>query len=61
MDYAENRGFEYQKTISFSIFAENVRDELGRGGRYEIGNLSATGFTLYINSFLDNVIKSWAP
>ncbi len=34
IDPVENRGFEYHTGISFSFFAQNVRGELGRGGRY---------------------------
>lgn len=54
-DFVENKGFEYHELFSFSIFARNVRDELGRGGRYKIGDKSATGVTLYVNSFIDKL------
>lgn len=54
-DFAEDRGFEYHTTFSFSIFAKDIRDELGRGGRYEIGDMSATGFTVYINAFAEKI------
>lgn len=58
-DFIENRGFEYHQTFSFSIFAREIRDELGRGGRYAIANdggfLHATGFTVYINAFAEKV------
>lgn len=55
VDFVENKGFEYHDMFAFSLFAANVRDELGRGGRYNIGNLSATGVTVYINSFIDRM------
>jgi ATP phosphoribosyltransferase regulatory subunit len=54
-DFIENRGFEYHDTFSFSLFGKSIRDEIGRGGRYKIGNLSATGFTIFINSFADKL------
>lgn len=54
-DFAEDRGFEYHDTFSFSIFSKDIRDELGRGGRYSIGDMSATGFTVYINSFAEKI------
>jgi ATP phosphoribosyltransferase regulatory subunit len=57
IDPGEFRGFEYKTGIAFTLFADNVRGELGRGGRYEIarqdGHLeTATGFTVYIDSLL---------
>jgi ATP phosphoribosyltransferase regulatory subunit len=50
-DFIENRGFEYHDTFSFSLFGKSIRDEIGRGGRYKIGKLRATGFTIFIKSF----------
>ncbi|RMF08825.1 MAG: ATP phosphoribosyltransferase regulatory subunit [Alphaproteobacteria bacterium] len=57
IDPGEFRGFEYKTGIGFTLFADNVRGELGRGGRYEIERADgsrepATGFTLYIDSLL---------
>ena len=57
IDPTESRGFEYHKTISFSIFSRQSRNELGRGGRYEItsqdnSTQDATGFTLYVGDLL---------
>ena len=65
VDPVENRGFEYHTGVSFTFFAKNVRGELGRGGRYVVGNgaengagnsagETATGFTL----FMDTVLRS---
>jgi ATP phosphoribosyltransferase regulatory subunit len=54
-DFIENRGFEYHDIFSFSLFGKSIRDEIGRGGRYSIGNLRATGFTIFINSFADKL------
>ncbi|MBV6633411.1 MAG: ATP phosphoribosyltransferase regulatory subunit [Alphaproteobacteria bacterium] len=34
VDPLERRGFEYQTGLSFTLFARDVRGELGRGGRY---------------------------
>lgn len=57
IDPGEFRGFEYKTGIGFTLFADNVRGELGRGGRYEIERAdgsreTATGFTVYIDSLL---------
>lgn len=54
VDPVEHRGFEYQTGLSFTLFAKGVRGELGRGGRYVIGEKQepATGFSLYLDSVL---------
>jgi ATP phosphoribosyltransferase regulatory subunit len=59
VDAVERRGFEYQKGLSFTIFAKNVRGELGRGGRYLAGEdlmegagETATGVTLFTDTVL---------
>ena len=53
LDPVEYRGFEYQTGVSFTLFAEGVRGELGRGGRYrtEAGE-AATGVSLYMDSIM---------
>ena len=57
VDAVERRGFEYQKGLSFTIFARGVRGELGRGGRYLAGEdlmegagETATGVTLFTDT-----------
>lgn len=58
LDPAEFRGFEYHTGIAFTLFARNVRGELGRGGRYVTpAGEPATGFTLY----LDSVMRALPP
>jgi ATP phosphoribosyltransferase regulatory subunit len=66
VDPVENRGFEYQTGVSFTIFAPGVRGELGSGGRYRAtldgtvdaegvvldGGQPATGVTLYIDTLM---------
>ena len=54
VDPGEYRGFEYHNGPSFALFADGVRGELGRGGRYggRQGIEEATGFTLYMDSLL---------
>ncbi len=49
LDPSERHGFEYQSWFGFTLYAENVRGELGRGGTYCIGGSDepATGFSLY--------------
>lgn len=58
LDPGEFRGFEYHTGIAFTLFARNVRGELGRGGRYTApAGETATGFTLY----LDSVMRALPP
>jgi ATP phosphoribosyltransferase regulatory subunit len=57
IDPVENRGFEYHTGVTFTLFARNVKGELGRGGRYIAGNGNgggepATGVTLFMDSVL---------
>jgi len=54
LDAVEHRGFEYQTGLSFTLFAEGVRGELGRGGRYISAGSGeeATGVSLYLDSVL---------
>lgn len=53
LDPVEYRGFEYQTGVSFTIFAEGVRGELGRGGRYITATGEpATGFSLFLDSIM---------
>ena len=66
VDPVERRGFEYQTGVSFTLFLEGVRGELGRGGRYPLIGYGApdevaTGCTLYMDTLLravpDNVAE----
>ncbi len=56
IDPLESRGFEYHSAIGFTLFAKDVRGELGRGGRYDVRFASeeksetAAGFTLYMDT-----------
>lgn len=53
VDPVESRGFEYHTGISFTLFAQGVRRELGCGGRYLTpSGEPATGFTLYLTSLM---------
>lgn len=58
LDPGEQRGFEYYKGIGFSLFAKNVRGELGKGGRYRVNDDEpATGFSLYLDPILQALPK----
>ncbi|MBC8241105.1 MAG: ATP phosphoribosyltransferase regulatory subunit [Alphaproteobacteria bacterium] len=62
IDPGESRGFEYQTGVSFSLFAQGVRGELGRGGRYPLASgETAIGFTLYLDSLMRAVPEPAAP
>jgi ATP phosphoribosyltransferase regulatory subunit len=57
IDPVENRGFEYHAGVTFTLFARDVRGELGRGGRYRTGMANgedepATGVTLFMDSIV---------
>lgn len=62
IDPLERHGFEYHTGISFSFFSSNSKEELGRGGRYIVGNSEekAVGFTLMINA-LKRTAKKTKP
>lgn len=58
LDPTERHGFEYQSWIGFSIFADGVRNEIGRGGSYTIlhedgSEEPAIGFSLYADAIID--------
>ena len=58
LDPTERHGFEYQSWLGFSLFAEGVRSEVGRGGTYVVvdgrgGEEPATGFSLYADPILE--------
>jgi ATP phosphoribosyltransferase regulatory subunit len=58
IDPVEIRGYEYHEGVTFSLFAESLSGELGRGGRYRTGNGGggggepSTGFTLFVDALL---------
>jgi ATP phosphoribosyltransferase regulatory subunit len=58
VDLVESRGFKYHTGVTFTVFAKNIRGELGRGGRYLAGSEGkkesepATGITLFMDSVL---------
>ena len=58
LDPTERHGFEYQSWIGFSLFADGVRGEVGRGGSYIICHAdgreeAAVGFSLYLDPLID--------
>lgn len=58
LDPTERHGFEYQSWIGFSIFAQGVRGEIGRGGSYTViheggAEEPAIGFSLYPDAIVD--------
>ena len=56
MDVLEQCGFEYHKSLGFTLFSSNIRGELGRGGCYDVhfgqgeDDELARGFTLYMDT-----------
>jgi len=58
LDPTERHGFEYQRWIGFSFFADGVRGEVGRGGAYTVMHPDgrsepAVGFSLYVDGLVD--------
>jgi ATP phosphoribosyltransferase regulatory subunit len=58
LDPTERHGFEYQTWIGFSIFADGVRGEIGRGGSYAVmhedgSEEPAMGVSLFVDPILD--------
>lgn len=61
IDPLEHRGLTYETGISFTLYASDVRGELGGGGRYRLStgdDDTATGFTLYMDSILPALPKA---
>lgn len=59
LDPTERHGFEYQSWFGFSLFAEGVSGEIGRGGSYTIVHPdgreeAAIGFSLYCDPLVDS-------
>ena len=54
VDMTEQRGFLYHSGVCFSLFANGFRGEIGRGGRYLVGEAfePAVGFSVYIDPLL---------
>jgi ATP phosphoribosyltransferase regulatory subunit len=66
IDPTERHGFEYQSWFGFSLFAENISSEIGRGGSYVIVSPDgteepATGFSLYPDALLESPTPAKAP
>lgn len=58
LDPTERHGFEYQSWIGFSLFADGLTGEAGRGGSYTIVHADgeeepAIGFSLYLDPLVD--------
>ncbi len=58
LDPTERHGFEYQSWVGFSLFAEGLAGEAGRGGSYTILHAdgreeAAVGFSLFLDPLVD--------
>jgi ATP phosphoribosyltransferase regulatory subunit len=65
LDPTERHGFEYQSWLGFSLFAEGLAGEVGRGGTYTILHENgreepAVGFSIYPDPLLDIVATDQA-
>ncbi len=58
LDPTERHGFDYQRWIGFTLFADGIRGEIGRGGAYSVlhpdaATEPAVGFSLYLDGLID--------
>lgn len=58
LDPTERHGFDYQRWIGFTLFADGVRGEIGRGGAYTVSHPDghsepAVGFSIYVDGLVD--------
>jgi len=61
IDSLEFKGFDYQSDVAFTFFSAAVRGEIGRGGRYQISDESAVGFTLYMDTVRSAMVAGAEP
>ncbi len=66
LDPLETQGFEYHDGVTFTFYAQGVRSEIGRGGRYLFPeathhNTKACGFTFYMDSLRQSLPPSMPP
>ena len=55
IDPLENRGFNYHTGLSFTIFSENLKGEIAKGGRYKtLNGETAIGCTIYTEKIYSN-------
>ena len=55
IDPLENRGFNYHTGLSFTIFSENLKGEIAKGGRYKtLNGETAIGCTIYTEKIYYN-------
>ena len=62
LDPTERHGFEYQSWLGFSLFADGLTGEVGRGGSYSILHEDgreepAVGFSIYPDPLLDLLVS----
>lgn len=55
IDPLENRGFNYHSGLTFTIFSENLKGEIAKGGRYKtLNGETAIGCTIYTEKIYSN-------
>ena len=66
LDPTERHGFEYQSWFGFSLFADGLTGEIGRGGSYTVLHDNgveepAVGFSIYPDPLIDFVARQGTP
>ena len=57
IDPLENRGFKYHTGLTFTIFSDNLKGEIAKGGSYNIlTGETATGCTIYTEKVYPNLM-----
>ena len=57
IDPLENRGFKYHTGLTFTIFSDNLKGEIAKGGSYHIlTGETATGCTIYTEKVYPNLM-----
>ena len=59
IDPLENRGFNYHTGLSFTIFSQDLKGEIAKGGRYKtLNGETATGCTIYTEKIYSSTKSS---
>ena len=60
IDPLENKGFKYHTGLTFTIFSDNLKGEIAKGGSYNIlTGETATGCTIYTEKIYPNLMLNF--
>ena len=61
LDVIEQYGFGYKTGIGYNLYAKGQNTSLGRGGRYQVGDETACGFSLNLSNLLGSIAAYSEP